>query len=668
MLVKNTNQSNLFSNHANKTDKQTKKILRSLELDREHEIMSFSEYGMEIKVYIPINYLLTSYNANISNYGIVLYNKYPLTSPNSVNFTEKVLSLKLYDNNLKEITCRNLSKPIYIFIKKTAKMSAFSSCIYFDDKITTWNTNGCETSIIADNIICSCNHLTDFSLAKYSPLRLGNDVINTLFDAWIINDTSTFTRLNFKSAYMVYIFLAILLSYLIALRFSIKKDMQGNKDFYIYEIEADPAFCSNEEVLIFIKSLYASVQEDENKRIEIALKFIQFQIGTLVPNIADKDKNDNNFNFDIITAYQAKQEDCKHKSIKQPIEKIKNNNKTSTKANALILKEEFYEIELGNISSEKPENNLQQSSVRSCCKPNSIGNSINNNDNNRLKLELNIGLKNEEGIIHYKNKNSIKAGHQPMPDISAENISKKKFEELLNIYSTCEIIDGIKIRIKNQEIHFTQYLQDLYSFGIEETRREIQKFFELVTSDENEKLKTSKAFNKSKSDLLAQESTASEVNVGGLFFNNSNNNNSRTDSINNKNGIQPSNSNQNKNKRGIFNKNFDSLFRSSSTEIIDPKNYNFNYNDVVVKDNYKYSSRIHFILKNNQLKKYIKLLFYFFKNNFSLLCLIIESDIPFTQSSFVTIFFSRLIAKLAVGTMLTLRIDPNRNKSSKVTN
>jgi len=246
---------------------------------------------------LPLEYLLTKYNKDIYSYGIIQYFKYPLLSPENKNFSENVVSIKLYDEKINTLKINNLKIPVEIIIKKPNE--SFKECLFIDPKTYLWNDGGCKSIDLGDYLQCSCIHLTDFSISKFNPVKILEDVFNLLSDAWIINDFNTFENLNWDNAVAIYIYSGILFIYFIGLHFTIKYDKNDSFDNYVYEVDkvdTDNSCCSKDYIIESIKEIKKYTKDQENAVIKKNLKYFEWKLEKLnLDNIILK-----NFNLENI--------------------------------------------------------------------------------------------------------------------------------------------------------------------------------------------------------------------------------------------------------------------------------------------------------------------------------------------------------------------------------
>jgi len=232
--------------------------------------------GTNITLFLPVNYLTTEFNKDIRDYGAIIYNNYPLMPTNSKNFSNNVVSLKLYDELKNKIDVSNLTIPIKILIKKTKPDLKY--CVFMDITNSTnmiWNSKNCTSQEFNGYILCTCNHLTDFALSNYNPLEISKDIAAIFNDAFIFKFNFTiFEQINYNNAIPVYFFGGALILWIIGLIITIRWDNNNEEDAFILEVDRIAHCCSKEEVIDNIHEIHEiSTKEVENRRKHLILKF-----------------------------------------------------------------------------------------------------------------------------------------------------------------------------------------------------------------------------------------------------------------------------------------------------------------------------------------------------------------------------------------------------------
>lgn len=220
---------------------------------------------------LPIENIREKYKNNNLIYGIIQYSNYPLLSPGNKNFSENVFSINFFNENLVPQKIQNLTENVELYIKKPDR--SFNTCLFIDSDYK-WNDYGCKSTDMGDILLCSCDHLTDFSSSKYNPVNIAKDLMEVIFDAWIINSLAPFGNLSFGNATVFYIFFSILIIYLIGLKFTMKYDKEDQNDEYdkyIYKTDYITKMCSSnfENVIEEVKE---DIQKSEQERLKETLK------------------------------------------------------------------------------------------------------------------------------------------------------------------------------------------------------------------------------------------------------------------------------------------------------------------------------------------------------------------------------------------------------------
>ena len=98
-----------------------------------YEIIDINPFnGTQVRIFIPTLYLTQNYNKSIDNFAISSYKNYPLINSNfENNFSDVMMSLKMFTENMEKINVKNLTYPIgFLFTKSTPNLG---SCIFLDE-------------------------------------------------------------------------------------------------------------------------------------------------------------------------------------------------------------------------------------------------------------------------------------------------------------------------------------------------------------------------------------------------------------------------------------------------------------------------------------------------------------------------------------------------------
>ncbi len=287
------------------------------------EVLKIDKEKSEIKIFLPLVYLMSNYSHDIKTLGAILYNKYPLLSSNNKNVSENVISIKLYNEEVEEISVNNLREPIRIIFKKTETF--FNNCMFFNIANNTWDSDQCETVDLGltDYLMCSCRHLTDFTLSNYNPMTIAKDIMAIIHNAQVINGFDVFKYLTWENATVIYIFGGLLIIYFIGLMFTLYFDFYSKNDCFLIETSDITKFCSKEEVMESIVEIKEVTDEIiEQKRKQMIQKFF-----------TGFSKEENLKNFDSLIAYlENKVRKKKFLNPDDPTESNLENNKENPRA------------------------------------------------------------------------------------------------------------------------------------------------------------------------------------------------------------------------------------------------------------------------------------------------------------------------------------------------
>jgi hypothetical protein len=139
-----------------------------------YDTFTLDRNGAKFNVLIPTDFLLTNISNRITNVGAIVYDKYPLLVSGNKNYSEKVISVKVYDVDGLEIPLAGLAYPIKI--EFPASDASFKYCVYYNEIKKEWGVSGVKSENTTDNVVTRClsDHLTDFTIGN---IDLGGEVI-----------------------------------------------------------------------------------------------------------------------------------------------------------------------------------------------------------------------------------------------------------------------------------------------------------------------------------------------------------------------------------------------------------------------------------------------------------------------------------------------------------
>jgi len=227
----------------------------SNEFNINYENLTISNNKTSINISLPIDHLISKYSLQTAKLGVILYDKYPLLASNNQNYSNQVISVKLYDENDKPQKVENLTYPINIIFKRPDK--SYNVCLYFDEHNNTWNDKNCSSIELSDDyILCNCTHLTDFTISKFNPIYIFEDIKNILAETNWMTGFEEFKYLNADTAVVIYIYSAILVMYFIGLVFTFRFDLNPKRDNYYFnmtykeKVKCCEKFCFSRKMIV----------------------------------------------------------------------------------------------------------------------------------------------------------------------------------------------------------------------------------------------------------------------------------------------------------------------------------------------------------------------------------------------------------------------------------
>ena len=216
--------------------------------------------------------IFPSINLNISYILITKMLSYPYLNKDITKYiSNKFYSVNFYNSDKKEIEVKNLNLNITLAFKK--ENSDFRYCIFFNEISNKFSSDGCFSQILGNYIICTCNHLTDFSL---SYKNLNSDINNEkqLFidtNFWSSRIISSSLELNYftlKNSFIIYIFILIFGFHFIFLFYTLYWDFtnydEKETDLFIRYIQDFDIERQIYEIKLFIDEEINHCVNDEN--------------------------------------------------------------------------------------------------------------------------------------------------------------------------------------------------------------------------------------------------------------------------------------------------------------------------------------------------------------------------------------------------------------------
>jgi hypothetical protein len=459
----------------------------------EDQLTEIKNFNASIKIFLPVEHLLNyTYKNNTPNsFGVILYNQYPLLSSNQ-NFSENVVSLKMYTDNYENIPINNLSpsQPIKIMIKKPNLNKNFTHCVFYNPLNKTWDTNNITSLDLGDYMLCISNHLTDFTLANFDPIKILKGTIELFLDQRFMNDFTLFKNLTWENAIVVKIYGVIFITYLLGLIFTICFDCRSEESAFIVETEKKEDgcnCCSNEETMETINELKELIAKQiDERRKEMLRAFLM--------NVV-KHPDDNQKILEIIKTFITNENSAVENSKNQKVEKKLKNLNTSLGGMRFMksfekhkkmhsvakIKKNIFAVYFNNTNSknqlgeESDKSNISDKQIT----PNDSNFSINetnmsNLSNNSINCEFNTETHSSKknllkNILSKKKRDKVKEielsvmenneNSENLENNSSSNQSAESETKIdLNAIENITIIDDI-IKINNQiEIDFSEFL------------------------------------------------------------------------------------------------------------------------------------------------------------------------------------------------------------------
>ena len=186
-----------------------------------------------------------------NKYGVIEYRKYPLINVTSYFADSNFLGVKLIDDYNKEVkTIENLENDIKIYIKTDNKFKR-QHCIFYDEISKNISDNNCRTTVInEDYVLCSCNHLTDFSLGEISPMQHVKEVYSIFKDFRFINSFEEFKYLTWENGFVLKVYGIIFIVYIILLIPIRYLDIRSGDDSFVLTVDHLYEDCFSKEQVI----------------------------------------------------------------------------------------------------------------------------------------------------------------------------------------------------------------------------------------------------------------------------------------------------------------------------------------------------------------------------------------------------------------------------------
>ena len=184
----------------------------------------------EFKIILPsLKSINSEVDWNSTSFGLIIFEgKYPFLNNNSTSYASpNFISINFYDKHFNSFKISGLKEKneIKIIRKKSGNNIHMGNCVFYDEEKKNLNDIGLNSFDLGDYIMCTTTHLSDFTIASFSPsyLTSNNDKRKDKSDEDILKNSHFFkdrnilTQLTFKNAIIIYINITILLLLIILL-------------------------------------------------------------------------------------------------------------------------------------------------------------------------------------------------------------------------------------------------------------------------------------------------------------------------------------------------------------------------------------------------------------------------------------------------------------------
>ena len=347
------------------------------------ETSQISEYKIIIP---PLKLINSEINWNTSSFGLIIFKgKYPFLNMNSTSYASSdFLSINFYDNNNNVIKVSNIKEKneIKIVRKKSKSDIHMGNCVFFDETLKNLNDEGCNSFDLVDYIICTTDHLSDFTISSFSPTYLikkyNEDKDATaeekLKNSHFFKDNNLLKKLGLKNAIIIYINITISLLFiaLIIIKFLTKpmptKAEKIVKDSYLrYTMNDDTE--TDKKVLKYIIEkeidyILKNRKDYENqKKQEMALEVKNdvFSSNQKVITIIEDDSEDDD--DEEVTDKKPKKVSFRETAGKKNQKKNKTN-KNHNNSNSSLKRINSIEKKKGKNKNKKKEVSIEMSNIK----------------------------------------------------------------------------------------------------------------------------------------------------------------------------------------------------------------------------------------------------------------------------------------------------------------
>ena len=336
----------------------------------------------ELKIILPsLKSINSEIDWNSTSFGLIIFEgKYPFLNQNSTSYASpNFVSINFYDKDFNSFKISGLKEKneIKIIRKKSDNNIHMGNCVFFDEDKKNLNDIGLNSFDLVNYIMCTTTHLTDFTIASFSPSYLTSNYEKTkdysdddkLKNSHFFKDRNILTQLTLHNAIIIYtnITILLLLFFLFIIKF-LKKPIASKaekiiEDSYLrYTINSDTE--TDKKILKYIIEkeidyiLKNRKDYEDQKKQEMALdvKNDVFEAEQKIITIIEDDSDDDD-DEEII--------DKKVKKVSfRKAELNGKNNKKSDKNNKSSLKDTTSNKKKGKNKHKKEDINIEMTEIK----------------------------------------------------------------------------------------------------------------------------------------------------------------------------------------------------------------------------------------------------------------------------------------------------------------
>ena len=178
----------------------------------------------EFKIILPsLNSINSEIDWNSTSFGLIIFEgKYPFLNKNSTSYASpNFISINFYDKDYNSFKVSGLKEKneIKIVRKKSGNNIHMGNCVFYDEDKKNLDDIGLNSFDLVSYIMCTTTHLSDFTIASFSPSYLTSSYDKRkdytdeekLKNSHFFKDRNILTQLTIHNAIIIYINVTILL-------------------------------------------------------------------------------------------------------------------------------------------------------------------------------------------------------------------------------------------------------------------------------------------------------------------------------------------------------------------------------------------------------------------------------------------------------------------------